>query len=175
MKRLLPVLSVGLLFACSTTHSAVGDASNARAEFEWMTVLVGDWSGTMVHEGQTVPFDTSFRLTGNGTVLQETLMKGTENEMISMYHLAGGELMHTHYCAMGNQPRMVARPSETKGSIAFEFRDVTNLTDAKAPHMHEMRLKIVDKDHLEEWWTAWKDGESDHTAHFVLTRKKPGV
>jgi hypothetical protein len=174
MKRLLPILSVGLLFACSTTHSSVGDASNARAEFEWMTVLVGDWTGTM-QDAQAPPFETSFRFTGNNSVIQETMMKGTDHEMISMYHLDGGELMHTHYCAMGNQPRMIARASETKGSIQFDFHDATNLTSSDAPHMHEMRLTIVDKDHLEEWWTAWKDGKPEHTAHFVLTRKKPGV
>lgn len=171
MKYALPVLSVGLLFACSTTHSSVGDATNAKTEFEWMSALAGDWSGTAQTGDQSFPVETSFRMTGNNSTIEQKLFPGTEHEMISMYHLDGGKLMHTHYCAMGNQPRMVARASETKGEIQFDFLDATNMTSDAAPHMHEMRLKVVDPTHLEMWWTAWKDDKADHTAHFTLTRK----
>ncbi len=171
MKRILPIVSIGLLFACSTTHSSVGDAANAKAEFEWMSTLTGEWTGTAESGDKKFPVDTTFRLTGNNSAIEEKIFPGTEHEMVSMYHLDGGQLMHTHYCALGNQPRMIARPSETKGSIQFDFHDATNLASMKADHMHDMRLQIVDPNHLEMWWTAWKDGKADHAAHFVLARK----
>lgn len=166
---LLPLL---LLAACSTTQGVVRDAGSSKAQLDLLRSLAGDWTGTAGDGANTFPVESSFRITGAGSTVSETLFKGHEHEMVSMYHLDGSALMHTHYCAAGNQPRMIARAPEAHGEIAFDFHDATNMSSPGAQHMHSMRIKVADADHIEEWWTAWKDGKPDHTAHFVLTRKK---
>ncbi|MCK7511304.1 MAG: hypothetical protein MZV70_49445 [Desulfobacterales bacterium] len=53
----------------------------------------------------------TYRITANGSVVLETLFPGTDHEMLTLYHLDNDRLGLTHYCAMGNQPRMELDPS----------------------------------------------------------------
>jgi hypothetical protein len=172
MNSCFPLLSLALLAACSTTKSAVGVENDSKAQLELLSSLAGDWTGTAGVGDESFPVETSFRVTGHKSTVVETMFKGTEDEMVSMYHLDGTSLLHTHYCAAGNQPRMVALATEAHGQISFDFLDATNMKSNDEQHMHSMKIQVKDKDHIEEWWTAWKDGKADHTAHFVLTRKK---
>ena len=48
-------------------------------------------------------------------------IKGKE-DMISMFSVDGDHVLLTHYCAMGNQPRMVAGASPDGKSFTFDFR-----------------------------------------------------
>lgn len=161
-----------LVAACSTTHDSVGDATAAKAQFDLIHSLEGTWTAKGEHDGQTMESETQFHATGAGTTMMETLFKGQPHEMVSMYHVDGGRLMHTHYCAAGNQPRMIALPGGAKGEIAFEFSDATNMPSPNATHMHRMRMVVHDADHVEEWWQGFSNGAKEHEAHFMLTRKK---
>jgi len=172
MQRTSIALGLCLLAACSSTRSSVADANDARAQFETLKSLVGTWNGTASDGSEAHDFETTYRLTGAGSTVVETMFGGSDHEMISMYHLDGGQLMQTHYCAGGNQPRMIAVSSSNPNSIAFRFHDITNLSSDDAEHMHEMRIEKKYADHVDEWWSAWKNGQADHTAHFVLARKK---
>lgn len=172
MQRLMLLCTAALACSCSTTHQSVGDTVQSKAQFELLSSLAGEWVGTVGGADQRSPVETSIRVTGNKSTVCETMFKGTDHEMVSMYHLDGDRLMHTHYCSAGNQPRMVALAPRAHGQIVFAFLDATNLVSPETEHMHEMRLQVVDADHIEQWWTGWKDGRADHTAHFVLTRKK---
>ena len=171
MKSLPTFAPLAVLCACSSTRSSVQDQHDAQAQYAMIASLAGDWTGEADHGEGKAPIETQFHVTGNGTTVAETMFKGTEHEMISMYHLDGGRLMHTHYCAAGNQPRMIARSSDAKDAIAFDFYDATNMPSPKVMHMHEMRIRVVDANHIEEWWTGYMDGKPNHTAHFTLTRK----
>lgn len=44
-----------------------------------------------------------YEVGSGGTIVRELLFPGTEHEMLSVYHLGGGQLVATHYCAVGNQ------------------------------------------------------------------------
>lgn len=172
MNRHLAVSLSFLAVACASTHVPVGDPSASKAQFDLLCSLEGRWTSVMENDGQRQESETEFHVTGAGSAVQEILAKGTSHEMISMYHLDGGRLMHTHYCAAGNQPRMVAVDRGSHGEIAFEFLDATNMPSPDAMHMHQMRMLVRDADQVEEWWQGYKDGALAHEAHFVLTRKK---
>ena len=43
--------------------------------------------------------------------------------MATLYHLDGDQLMLTHYCSAGNQPRMRAATVSTEGVIEFHLLD----------------------------------------------------
>jgi len=171
MNRMLAMLPLLVLGACSTTHSSMSDNTAAKSQFETLRSLEGDWVGEPAPDGTRV--ETTFHVTGNGSAVQQVLFPNTPHEMISMYHLDGDRLLHTHYCALGNQPRMVAKAPKQQGEIAFAFLDATNMPSTDDMHMHEMRLLVRDKDHIEEWWQAWDKGQAqaDHAVHFVLKRK----
>src|SRR5215207_2059755 len=52
------------------------------------------------------PSELVFKLTGNHSVLMETMFPGSKYEMQNAYHMDNDRLIVTHYCAQGVQPRM---------------------------------------------------------------------
>ena len=55
--------------------------------------------------------------------------------MTTMYHADKGEFMLTHYCALGNQPRMhAAMPKGDAKTLPFNFVDATNLATRTDAH-----------------------------------------
>jgi len=151
----------------------MSDAAASGAGIERLKSLAGTWIGESEHDGQKHTVESRWRVTAAGTAVEETLMAGTTHEMVSMFHRDGAGLMMTHYCAVGNQPRMLAVSDEkavAAGRLEFEFVDGTNL-DGAPLHMGHVIFEIVSKDELRETWTAYKDGKADHTAQFTLRRK----
>ncbi len=90
--------------------------------------------------------------------MQETLFPGQPHEMVSLYTSEGPDLLMTHYCVLGNQPRMKADPASTANKIIFKFTGGGNLDPAKDKHMHEATLTIVDPDHIEVHGMGWENG-----------------
>jgi hypothetical protein len=91
--------------------------------------------------------------------------------MISMIHLDGPDkLLLTHYCSIGNQPRMQASVSPDGKMITFNFLDATNLSTPDAGHMQKMVLTIVDDNHRTEEW-VFADHGKEHKELFDLHRK----
>jgi hypothetical protein len=54
--------------------------------------------------------------------------------------------------------------------IALVFVSGGNIDLAKSPHMHELLISFVDKDHMIQEWTMFEDGKAKETATFKLTR-----
>ena len=154
-----------------------------RTAFESMKGLAGDWEGpAMMTEGAGAgagakgeappPARVSYRVVSNGAVLMETLFGGTPHEMITMYHLDGDDLVLTHYCAAGNQPKMkLDTATSTDKELRFAFAGGRNITP-EGFHMHDARFVLVDADHVEAEWVGQHAGKPAHTAAFKLTRKK---
>lgn len=135
---------------------------------EKMKALVGVWEG---RDGDGNTITVSYRLVSNGTSLMETLDNSQEKEsMITMYHLDGNRLMMTHYCSMGNQPRM-RLTTMTPTLLTFSFFDGTNLTSKDDAHMHKLAITWMDKDHINEEWTMRSGGKDAHAVVFKLERK----
>ena len=57
------------------------------------------------------PRMAEYRVTASGTAVVETLFPGSDHEMVSVYtkDKKSGDLLMTHYCGLGNQPRSAAR------------------------------------------------------------------
>jgi hypothetical protein len=92
-------------------------------------------------------------------------------DMISMFNLDGpNRLLLTHYCAVGNQPRMEASVSPDGKTITFNFVDATNLASPEAAHMQRMILALLDDNHHTEEW-IFSDHGKEHRVLFDLRRK----
>ncbi len=90
---------------------------------------------------------------------------------VSMFNLDGDRVLLTHYCAVGNQPRMVASASPDGKTFTFDFVDATNLPTPDAAHMIRMVLAMPDANHHTEEWT-FSDHGKEHKEVFDLRRKK---
>jgi len=141
--------------------------SNSHAAFEKLKSLEGTWAGKG-SEGQSLT--VTFRTTSAGSAIMSEI-QGPEN-MISMFHLDGDRLMLTHYCATGNQPRMVGTLSPDGKSVTFNFLDATNVLSSQPGHMERVVVTILDPNHhTEEWSFLAKDGSMRHETFDVQRQK----
>ena len=146
-------------------------APKAAASLEKLKGLTGTWaiqSDAKDEAGMTVVF----RPTSNGTAVIETMFPGSDHEMINMFTADGDSIVMTHYCAMGNQPRMKLAPASGEGkAMKFEFVDGGNIKSRNEMHMDGVTLTI-DGDKLSEDWSSYADGKVlDHKV-FELRRQK---
>jgi hypothetical protein len=146
---------------------------SAKAYFESLKKLAGDWEGKGTHGGtDQIDVKVEYKVTAAGSSVMERLFCDSPHEMITMYHLDGDNLLLTHYCAAGNQPRMKAEPGKEANKIAFKFLDGTNLKADKGMHMHDLTIELAGDDHIKTEWVSYMDGKPGPTAKFDLKRKK---
>lgn len=146
--------------------SAAFAASEAQKSFEELKTLNGSWEGK---DPQGQPVQVDYRVTSNGSALMSEI-KGKE-DMITMFHMDGERLLMTHYCGIGNQPRMVASASPDGKTITFDFLDATNLASPDAGHMHRVIVSMQNADHHSEEW-IYIDHGKEMKEVFDLWRKK---
>jgi len=167
------LISVGADCPCGNEPKATKDAKAARATFERFKKLVGDWQ--LADSKEKAPAKSvavTYRLTAGGSALVETIFPGNEKEMVTVYHRDGDAIALTHFCGLGNQPRMRAAIKDDKNELAFEFAGGTNLDPAKDPHMHSCQIRFVDEDHLSSTWQYYADGKAAGDHAFNLVRVK---
>jgi len=140
--------------------------SAASPQLDKMKSLAGDWTGKST-DGKAI--HANYKVVSGGSAVAETLVATGEPDMLTVYHLNGGNLMMTHYCSMGNQPRMKADAGDGK-SIAFHYVDGTNMSGADAAHMNDLTITFVDANHITQEW-AMKGGPMEKVV-FNLERKK---
>jgi hypothetical protein len=72
----------------------------------------------------------------------------------------GEELLATHYCPLGNQPRLQFKRNEPETSVlSFTFRDATNLPDPARAHQHSFWIRILSDASFERSETYVENGE----------------
>jgi hypothetical protein len=147
-------------------------APAALQQFEALKKLAGDWVEMDKDGKPTDRVVSSIRVTSAGSAVQETIFPGGDHEMVTMYHLDGENLVLTHYCALGNQPRMRAEPGPDANKIAFKFVGATNLKAADEQHMHEATFTIAGSDRFQAEWVSNKDGKPCHQVTLDLIRKR---
>jgi hypothetical protein len=163
--------AVGLVgaLAFSTARAADAPAVDAKAAFARLKTLAGEWKVDTGHGG---PAKTIYRVTSAGSAVMETIMAGTDHEMVSVYHLDGDNLVMTHYCAVGNQPRVkLDKSASTADKLVFAFDGGTNLDPAKDLHMHSGWINFLEGGKVEAEWEGYKDGKKAGTHKFVMTRQ----
>jgi hypothetical protein len=149
-------------------------AKDSHPGLEKLKKLAGTWVAADADGKPTDQVVSVIKVTSGGSAVHETLFPGQPHEMISVYYRDGADLLMTHFCALGNQPRMKADPKSPPNQIHFEFAGGTNLDPAKDMHMHEGTITFVDDDHIEVCGVAWKDGKpaKGHKCDMKLVRKK---
>jgi hypothetical protein len=182
------LLAASILTGCACTDCDCGASASAgamantgpkpvaaarasdKAAFEQLKKLEGTWQ--MKDESGNAIDAAVFEVSSNGSVVREIMFPGSEHEMTNLYHFDGPSLVMTHYCAVGNQPRMRSKDA-TPQRMAFAFDSVTNMTAPDQHVMASMTLVVKDDDTIIEEWRSMVNGkEAEHNPNFELTRKK---
>ena len=175
MKHLRWILSVVIavtLWAAGVVSQAPAGSQRSPG-FETMKKLVGDWEG-VADDGK--PMVLTFRLISSGTALMESnAQDDPSSPMITIYHPDGADLIATHYCPDGDQPRMRAKISSANAAeIRFVFQDATNAWRTGGPLMRGLTLRMPDANHLVQEWQGVENGKPSTTV-MKFTRKSSGA
>jgi len=131
-----------ILAATLTATAWAGDKVDPKAAFERLKTLAGDWTG-QGPQGMVTP--VSYKVSANGSVVMETLFAGTPHEMITMYYLAGNDLV-------------------------MAFDGGSNIDPAKDNFMHGGRISFVPDGKVETQWEVYAGGKQAGAHTFRLAR-----
>jgi hypothetical protein len=142
----------------------------AEAAFAQLRTLVGTWDmASTTPGGRSYKDKVVYRMASGGSVLFEEI--GPSASMLTTYHLDKGSLVLTHYCTVGNQPRMRLRSVADAGrTLAFEIYDITNLASPEAYHSTNLIVSFVDQNRVQLAYTG-KSAGKEQKAVFDLTRQ----
>src|SRR5262245_58501454 len=139
--------------------------------FERFKGLEGQWvaaeDGEMMKKGDLV---ATYRLTGSGSAVVEDIFPGSPHAMTTVYFLDGSDLVLTHYCMSGNQPRMRAKATSAP-KIVFAFDGGTNINPKRDRFMHNATFEFVGRDELKSTWVEHADGKPSMTVTMHVIRK----
>ena len=157
-----------LRIACLLLSATAAFAqSDAQKSFNQLKLLTGSWEGK---NAMGDPVQVSYRMTAAGSALMSEIM-GHGEDMISMFNFDGANrLLLTHYCSVGNQPRMLASASPDGRTVTFNFLDATNLGNPQSGHMDHVVIAMLDSNHHTEEWT-FTDHGNEIKEVFDLKRK----
>ncbi len=157
--------------ATAADPSDPGTTLTPQTAFEKLTQLGGSWAPVEQDSAADDHSPVLFRVTAAGSAVMATFFAGTEMEMISMFHLDGPDrLLHTHYCALGNQPRMRFEACDEPNTLKMVFDGGTNMDAEVDLHVHEMTLRFVDENTIESETVAFAEGKPANVRQETFVR-----
>ena len=165
MKRIL-IVSLTLALAAISLHAA--DQPDPRLEF--LKQLDGTWTGNLGAEMGEGVFE--FHITAGGSAVEEREMIGTPMEMLTVYHMDGADLVGTHYCMLGNQPKVLAAAKVVDNTLKFNCDgNPGNTASHDEQHIHGWSIHLDDAGKLHMAAQMVVDGKVIENPTTVLTRR----
>jgi len=135
----------------------------SRTPWETLANLGGAWRIAVPRTAAEKAFRIRMRPISRTTALLETFGNPAGVTTETVYHRAGGNIMATHYCAQGNQPRLLLSSTSTPSRLSFNFHDITNLGTKADSHLVKIEFNVIDDDHLERRETYTQNGIDEET------------
>ena len=159
-------------FALCASLAIADDSAKKQAksdDLKPIAALQGTWIQIKPApaEGQK-PATLVFRPTAGGSAIMETMSAGADHEMLNVYTEDDKGVLLTHYCIMGNQPRM-RLTSANDGVLKFEYVDAGNLKSRDEAHMDSLQI-TVKGDQMKQDWSMYQDGKV--TGHHAFEFKR---
>ena len=160
-----PAVVASVLLAAALA-AADEKSIDSRTAFDRLKTMTGTWD-SIDKAKPSRPGTATYSMTGGDHVLVEQL-----GGMATVYHLDNGQLMLTHYCGAGNQPRMRVKSIEDGGRrISFEIYDITNLASPDAYRTTHLDVVFLSDDRVELAYKGLAAGK-ESTQVFQLSRRK---
>lgn len=163
MKRILFII----LMTCSFGFVSLNATAQATDVFNQMKSLVGTWVKTDAPDSN---FSVAFELTANDSVLIETWLRGDKKHSLTLYHLNGNELIATHYCPQGNQPRLQMSKDSKPNHVEFSYLDATNLNSLDDSHQHSLGFDLSDSANKILRKESYLNKDGEEFSEMVLVR-----
>ncbi|MGB0331162.1 MAG: hypothetical protein ACPGPE_05030 [Planctomycetota bacterium] len=147
-----------VLAACLASRASAEEAIapiEGAPHFDQMATMVGEWYRTDGEAGDG-PVMT-YELAANGSAAVERLLPGMEKEMVTMGYMGGDRLLLTRYCALGNEPSMVATGGD-EALIEFDVHGASNLGSPDEAHMHQRTVAFLGENCVDATWVLWDGG-----------------
>jgi hypothetical protein len=168
-------LTVRAADAKSATKSVANPETvvfDAESAFEYLKSLNGTWQRTGGNHdyGTKSPFST-FKVSGAGSSVVETIFPNDPSEMVTVYHMDGSDLLLTHYCALHNAPMMKFQKTNKPGEIKFVFQGGTNFNPKVDMHVHEGHMKVLNDSTIKSTFVVYNGGKPGQAMSSTMTRK----
>ena len=177
--RHLPSVTVFLAAACMFPSARSMDATAASARevppatasnavdtaFQRLSGLEGEWAMT---DNPGSPLRIRFYPTAGGSTLVEEWVVGDKRHSLTVYHRDNDTLIATHYCPQGNQPRLALIRNGSTDTLAFSFRDATDLGDGESA-LHDLGFDLSDPGRIIRTET-YRSGEQVKPSSLTLAR-----
>lgn len=137
-------------------------ASDAGAAFEAFRSLQGSWA--IQSNGKRLPIDMTYDVGSKNSIITEHFGKE-----LGVFYRDGSDLLMTHFCNAGNQPRLRLKENSHAGRYEFEMIDITNLVSPSAPHVQRIVYTFADDKHF-DLEIIWKNAESESSEKYTLTK-----
>lgn len=148
---------------------ASAPAQTAERAFAGLARITGNWEAKVGAKGTIIR--VNLRRISNDSAVVETYTTPSGRETLTIFHPDGSRLLATHYCAQGNQPRLVLDANSTATEMTFRYLDATNLKSEDDSHLVRLVLKIRDEAHFEKTEVYRERGVEDVTVYqFVRVR-----
>lgn len=171
MLAVVGLVSVGGLRVMAIGEHEMPTIKPRSEAFERIKGLVGRWEGTTREVGSESDKSAvvEYQLTAGGTAVIETLFPGTEMEMVSVYDDEQEQLVMTHYCTLGNQPKMELTDVGAQ-HLSLDFAGGQGIDPASDMHMHSLTIAWDGPDQVTQTWTAQAEGSAMDPTVMTLSR-----
>ncbi len=170
MKYTLLVSLLALAVYTSIAQDGKTPNHEGSKALQKIKALTGTWTGKMDHGQGPQPVEITYRVTAAGSAVIETFNPGTPMEMVTVYHDQKGKLAMTHYCMLGNQPKM-RLVKQTKKSLALDLVKNSGIKETE-PHMNALTIDFLGKDRIRHTWGCCQAEGKTTDMSVEFTRKK---
>jgi hypothetical protein len=151
-----------LVFSFAALSMPLIAQNNSERAFATYKSLNGRWA--IESNGKTLQIEMRYEVGSKESIVTEQFGKE-----LSVIYLDGENLLMTHFCNAGNQPRLRLKEGAQPGVLEFEMFDITNLKDASTPHVQRIVYKVIDGSRM-TLEIIWKKGQSEESEKYTLSR-----
>jgi hypothetical protein len=141
--------------------------------FDYLKKLSGEWSARQA-DGHERPGQT-FEVHSAGRLLLGTSFPGTDQELVSVFHLDGEDLVLVIYDPAGSEPRLRFDPRKSyPGRYYFRLAGGTGFDRTRDRHIHEASIKFLNVNQIEMEWVTFDGLTRSGTRSLRLERSPAG-
>jgi hypothetical protein len=155
LQRFILILALSLLSSSSF--------ADGKAALDLFKSLKGAW--TIQENGKPLPIKMNYDLGSRDTVVMEQFGKE-----LSVFYVDKNELLITHFCNRGNQPRLRLAKGKISNTYEFEMIDVTNLESQDDSHVQKIIYRVLDQMHI-DLELVWKIGRQFKFEKYALIKE----
>lgn len=125
--------------------------------FDLLLSFEGDWIDVDGSLGMQDEVAVSYRATANRSTVIESIFVDQPYEMVTVFHRDQDQIALTHYCSLGNQPRMHSVAFEPN-QVEFSFSGGSGFDPEKDRYMHSRIMGAASADELYGDWQEYVNG-----------------